>query len=108
MRTQGQKEIHCNSCISAIKNVLLTSLLMFTGTSAFAEDSYQIKMLFTPTESMLMTEAEGNIMIYEGLDSETVDRAMNEQFDRIDNMMFVRIQHVQDDGEYLVEDDGCD
>ncbi len=47
-------------------------------------------------------------MIYDSLDNETVELAMNEQFDRIENMMFVRTQYIQEDGEYEVEDDGCD
>jgi len=47
-------------------------------------------------------------MIYDGLTSNTVDKAMDEQFNRIEHMMFVRIVHEQDNGEYYVEDDGCD
>lgn len=90
-----------------LEKLLLSSLLMLTSTSAFATDSYQHKMLLTPSDSMLKTESKGRIMIYDGLASETVDRAMNEQFDRIDNMMFIRIHHIQDDGENLVEDDDC-
>ena len=38
---------------------------------------------------------------------------MNQQFDRIENMMFVRTQYEQEDGEYEdgvyeVDDEGCD
>ncbi len=47
-------------------------------------------------------------MIYGGMDNETVERAMDEQFNRIDNMMFTRIHHVRDNGEEYVDDDGCD
>ena len=47
-------------------------------------------------------------MIYDGLDNNTIERALDKHFDRIDNMMFVRIHHVDDDGEDYDEDDGCD
>ncbi len=46
-------------------------------------------------------------MIYDSMGNETVDRAMDEQFDRIDNMMFIRIHHVQDDGEEYADDGSC-
>ena len=38
----------------------------------------------------------------------TVMRAMDEQYDRIDNMMFVGTVYEQEDGELAVEEDGCD
>ena len=107
MNIQVHTNNHRHTGSDPLENLLLTSLLILTSTSAFATDSYQHKMLFTPSDSMLKTEAKGRIMIYDGLASETVDRAMNEQFDRIDNMMFIRIHHIQDDGENLVEDDDC-
>jgi hypothetical protein len=33
---------------------------------------------------------------------------MDEQFQRIENMMFVRTQYIQEDGDIEVEEDGCD
>lgn len=107
MNTPLQTSNHDNAGPGQLISLLLTSLLVFGSTPAFANDSYQLKMLFTPSSSMLKAEARGRIMIYDGLDIETVNRAMNEQFDRIDNMMFVRIHHTHDDEEQLVEDDGC-
>ena len=95
-------------CNDVIKSILLTSPMILTTTSALSTDSYLHKMLFSPSDSLLKAEAKGYIMIYDGLDSTTVDRVMDEQFSRIDSMMFVRIQHLQDNGDYLVEDDGCD
>ena len=71
------------------------------------DSSYQEKVLFSPDDYTLKAEAMGRITIYDELDSDTVDRAMDEQFKRINNMMFIRIQHEQEDGEYLAEDDGC-
>ena len=83
-------------------------LLLLTTTAVSAADEYQHRMLFTPSESTLRAEAKGRVMIYDGLERKTVDRAMDEQFGRIDNMMFVRTRELQDDGEYDQDDDGCD
>jgi len=46
-------------------------------------------------------------MIYDELDEEDVERALDEQFDRIEHMMFTRIRHTEPDGAVSVEDDGC-
>lgn len=91
-----------------VKLLLLTGPVVLTTTPASAVESYLHQMLFAPTDSMLKAEANGSIMIYDGLDSVTVEKFMNEQFDRIDSAMFVRIHHLQDSGEYVVEDDNCD
>jgi hypothetical protein len=87
---------------------MLMAAVMFLATlSAAAGDSYQKNVLFSPHQSQLRAEAKGRVMIYDGLESRVVDRAMDEQFDRIDNMMFIRIRHASEDGDYYVEDDGC-
>ena len=96
-----------NNYSAVVTNILAASLLALSATSAFAENSFYEKTLFTPSDSMLKAESRGRIMIYDGMDNETVNRAMDEQFDRIDNMMFTRIHYVQDDGEEYVDDDDC-
>ena len=88
--------------------IIINMLLVLVSMPAHAMDSYQYKSLFTPSEFTLKAEAKGRIMIYDGMTSKTIDMAMDEQFERIDNMMFVRIVHEQEDGEYYVEEDGCD
>ena len=88
--------------------IIINVLLALTSMPAHAMDNYQYKSLFTPSDFTLIAEAKGRIMIYDGMTSETIDKAMDEQFNRIDNMMFVRIIHEQENGEYYVEDDGCD
>lgn len=103
MNTQLQ-----NICTGAVKAIAVASLLALISPSTFAVDDYQYKTLFKPGDSVLKAESRGRITIYDGLDSETVDRAMDEQFDRIDNMMFIRIRHVQSDGEEYIAYDGCD
>ena len=91
-----------------LNNVLMVSLLITITTPALASDSYQHKMLFTPNTGMLMAENKGRIMIYDGMNSDVIDVALNEQFDRIENMMFVRVVNVQADGEEIVDEDDCD
>lgn len=88
-------------------NKLMIPLLLVASSSAYAADSYQLNVLLTPSDSILLAEANGRVMIYDSLKSETIDLAMNEQFDRIESMMFVRTQYAQEDGVYEAEDDGC-
>jgi len=85
---------------------LLIGVLMFSP--AKAVDEYQYKVLFSPSADILEAEARGRIMIYDGLHYTTVARAMDEQFNRIENMMFVGTLIEQEDGELEVEEDGCD
>lgn len=72
--------------------------------------SWEERRLFQPTVSQRKQEYRGGVFIYDGLTFETVQRAMDEHFDRIDNMMFVRVKHPPPEvgGEPEVEDDGCD
>ena len=104
--------------LSGLKNNLLRNLkaalgifpalLLVTTSSAYAYDSYQLKVLFTPTKSDLEAEAKGRVMIYDSLKNETVEKALDEQFWRIDKMMFIRTQYVQEDGDYKTEEEDCD
>ena len=96
------------SRINLIAGTLFTVSILFSSTSVYAVDEYQNSVLFSPSPGILKAEAKGRVMIYDGLDNETVELAMSEQFNRIENMMFVRTQYLQEDGEYEVEEDGCD
>ena len=106
MNTQLSANISLKSQLKEVCKLMIPVLLV-ASSSLHATESYQLKVLFTPSDSILLAEAKGRVMIYDGLKSETVDLAMNEQYDRIENMMFVRTQYKQEDGEYEVEDDGC-
>lgn len=94
------------------KQLLISMTVLVIGVSMFspsrAYDEYQFKVLFAPSAEMLDAEARGRVMIYDGLRYATVTRAMDEQFDRIENMMFVGTVIEQEDGELDVEEDGCD
>lgn len=94
-----------------IKTTARAILLLATAlasNSGFAVDKYQYQVLFSPTTDILQAEARGRIMIYDGMKHATVMRAMDEKFDRIENMMFVRTVYEQEDGELAYEEDGCD
>ena len=69
--------------------------------------NFQHDALFNPGQLQLQAEAGGRVMIYDRLDNETVELALNDQFDRIENMMFVRTRHVQPSG-IVEEDEDCD
>ena len=88
---------------------LIGSLLAPLAQAADANDGFQSNALFNPTPAQLKAEARGRVMIYDGLDNTVVERALDEQFDRIEHMMFVRTRQStpDDDEEYIVEDDGC-
>lgn len=87
---------------------LIFAACFVSPSSAHAYDSYQLKVLFTPTKSDLGAEANGRVMIYDSLKNETVEKALNEQFGRIERMMFIRTQVIQKSGEYETEEDNCD
>lgn len=90
-----------NSIIATIVTVS-----MLTTVHASNNDDYQHNVLLNPSTFQLKAEANGRIMIYDQMDNETVELALNTQFARIDNMMFIRTQHVQEDGS-IEEDDDC-
>ena len=89
--------------------LLLGTLLAPPARAADANDDFQYNLLFNPTTAQLRIEERGRVMIYDGLANAVVERALDEQFDRIEHMMFVRTRQntSNDDNEYIVEDDGC-
>jgi hypothetical protein len=52
----------------------------------------ELRRLFEPTAAELRAERAGKIYIYEGLKESDVARALDTQFDRVEAMMFIRIQ----------------
>jgi hypothetical protein len=90
--------------------LLLAAVLTPLTMAAGADDSFQQNVLFNPSQSELMAEARGRVMIYDGLDNKVVERALDTQFERIEHMMFTHTRQTKadDDGEeVIVEDDGC-
>ena len=93
---------------------------MFIGVcgAAFASDisDTELRRLFAPTPAELAAETAGRIYIYEGLRDTDVERALQEEFERVGSMMFIRTKVTDDSGEVrqdpetgaeLVADDGC-
>lgn len=68
--------------------------VVFLGVSSIvsAADVREIELrrLFEPTPSELAQEEKGRIYIYDGLRDKDVQRAMEQEFDRVENMMFIR------------------
>ena len=96
------------------ENIIATDFSILLGLGASqpvvagdALDQYYRNILLNPSESLLRAEARGRVTIYDSLDSEVVDRALDEQFSRIENMMFVGIRHTLPDGSVEADDD-CD
>ena len=98
---QNIKPMNLISTALCLGGVLLLS-------AVYAADDYQTNVLLNPSLSILLAEANGRVMIYDSLKNETVELAMSEQFNRIENMMFVRTQYIQEDGDYEAEEDDCD
>lgn len=72
-----------------------------------ASDDFSLTRLQDPSLDLLKREEQMRITIFDGVEVTEVERALDEQFERIDSMMFVRTRHPQPDGEYDVDDD-CD
>jgi hypothetical protein len=92
--------------------------LLGASVAVWAADVREIELrrLMEPTPAELRAEAAGRIYIYEGLRDTDVAQAMQEQFGRVENMMFIRTKKTtetgevvkdQNTGQAIVEDDGC-
>ena len=52
----------------------------------------ELRRLFEPTPAELGAERSGRIYIYDGLNERDVARALEEEFARVDSMMFIRVE----------------
>jgi ABC-type lipoprotein release transport system permease subunit len=104
--------------ISLILIISIGAGIAATPTIGAADDSFrqaQLNRLFQPRSSQLSAEARGQVYIYDGLTDRDITRAMDQQFGRIEHMMFVRTvvtneqgkPETESSGEPVVEDDGC-
>ena len=75
-----------------------------------------MRRLFEPTPAELQAERAGRIYIYEGLRDTDIKRAMEEEFDRVKSMMFIRAKRALPRGQAnqnpdtdvaYIQDDDC-
>lgn len=105
----------------SVSNLAITLGLLAGYQAASAEppsvNSWQMKRLFQPSQADLKSEAKGRVMIYDGMTDKMVERALSEEFQRVDAMMFTRVVVTDADGEprrdpesgeVVYQDDGCD
>jgi hypothetical protein len=101
----------------ALIHPLLVALSSVTLAAAAADVSdIELRRLFEPSTSERAAEAKGEIYIYEGLRDIDIQRAMDEEFGRVENMMFIRTIKTDETGktardpetgEAVASDDGC-
>jgi hypothetical protein len=103
--------------VTTLTSIAIIAGSLFTGNARAELLDWYKQQLFEPSPQQLVMEQRGRIMIYDGLRDKDVQRAMDEQFDRVESMMFTGTvvtdgqgEPLIDDqtGEMLVENDGCD
>jgi hypothetical protein len=101
------------SCSVAVTALFASSLSAAAGADV---SDYELRRLFEPTEAERAQEHAGRIYIYDGLRDVDIRRAMREEFERVEHMMFIREKRTDEHGEVktnpatgeaVVEDDGC-
>ena len=87
-------------------------LASVTGESALAnpaaEPAYrqlETRRLFEPTESEMRNEAAGSVYIYEGMTDRAVNQAMEDEFERVEHMMFINTVRTDAEGKPLRDPD---
>ena len=105
-----------------ITNMVLGGIIAGFSMAALAQDTdgkmrnWQLALLFEPSEHQLEVERNGRVFIYDGMYTADVERAMDEQFDRVEHMMFSSTVITDAEGEpvtdpetglVMVEEDGC-
>ena len=96
---------------------LLLNVAVWWATEVKGHEDWQLRRLHDPTDRELLVERQGRVIIYDGLKDNQVEEAMDAEYDRIENMMFIRTvvtnsrgEPLRDSqsGELIVEDDDCD
>jgi hypothetical protein len=90
-----------------LSGLALGAVLAASVASADWQQDFQHNALFDPSDAQLQAESYGRIMIYDGLDDEVVEQALDQQFGRIENMMFIHIRHARPQPAGYSEDDDC-
>ncbi len=99
------------TCLAACGLLSATAVSANQHSNAAEEThDYQLRRLMQPSPAELTTEQKGGIYIYDSLEINQVNAALDNHFDRIQHMMFTRINHLPPTGAgpAMIEDDGCD
>ena len=81
------------SCIRVLLFAFLFCLIGLGVSIAYA-DSYQTQRLLEPQQYHIIDENKNQrVYIYSYIPEPMLDRVLDEQFDRLEHMMFVNIQH---------------
>jgi hypothetical protein len=90
-------------------NRLIIPLVLLSGFAnpVIAGQGWQERRLLAPSAAQQRMEQQDRVYIYDGLHEDTVDQALDTQFERVQNMMFVGVRHTTVDGEEYADDD-CD
>lgn len=118
VKRKTQPRLLINASAGAVVKHVVGAFLLTIAASISAGDvrDIELRRLFAPTPAEIVSEAEGRIYIYDGLTDRDVQRALDEEFERVENMMFIRTQktngegdvkHDEETGEVEYEDDGC-
>jgi len=92
--------------------------LLIASSTVFADElrDIELRRLFDPTPAELRAERAGGVYIYDGLRDTDIEHAMQEAFDRIESMMFIRVKRTIPQGKAnekpdndvaYVQDDDC-
>ena len=104
--------LHRCSAITALSLSIANVMVYANHHVALASGAqdWQVKRLMMPSEAQLAAETKGQVYIYDSLDINKVNDAMDQHFDRIQHMMFTRTHHPPKSkgGQAEVEEDGCE
>ena len=97
--------------------ILLALAGVVYSNAAKSSENWQMIRLLHPSAANLASEKKGKIIIYSGLTDKVVGKALDDNFDRIESMMFTKTIRTDatgiplrdpETGDVLIEDDGCD
>jgi len=106
---------HVATCVG-LAAIVLSLSAPASGADNDGIDSYQQNALFHPSSNQLRRESQGFVYIYDEMTDKTIDKAMDDQPERIQSMMFVNTKMTDENGnplrdaetgEILVADDDC-
>ena len=86
------------------RSVIPAAVILFASTlqAVYAGgNSWKMAILFEPSPVQVEREQAQRVMIYRGMKDTDIDRAMDEQFDRIETMMFTGTIVTDDTGQPL-------